>query len=125
MKDAMVRISQQNEQLMSQNEALWSRVNRLEDEKSNHTAYLSAESQKNVDHRSSGLKACDGNGGIKDSVGDDRMTLRVMKYKEGFQQGYLVAKDALEATQKQGSDSRSLMQHHPSLEPVSSPAPSF
>ena len=87
---------------MSQNEALWSRVNRLEEDKSNHTAYLSAESQKNVDHRSSGFEACDGNRGIKDSVGDDRMTLGVMKYEEGFQQGYLAAKDALEATKNRG-----------------------
>ena len=41
MKDAMVRIAQQNEQLVSQNEALWSRVARLEEEKST-TAFHSA-----------------------------------------------------------------------------------
>ena len=43
MKEAMIRISQQNEQLLSQNDALWSRVLRLGEERSTSQAWQSAE----------------------------------------------------------------------------------
>ena len=43
MKEAMIRILQQNEQLLSQNDALWSRVLRLGEERSTSQAWQSAE----------------------------------------------------------------------------------
>ena len=128
MKDAMIRISQQNEQLMSQNEALWQRVLGLEEERStNHTAYHSAQDPMDgVDQngsvvevsRSSGI----GDRGTQDQGEGDRETIGVMKYEQGYQQGYLAAKEALEAAQTQEPHCVSTVSP---LDPISSPAPSF
>ena len=61
MKEAMVQIAQQNEQLVSQNEALWSRVVRLEAERSNSTTAFHSVSaqdpQEVIEHNNFGVIA--------------------------------------------------------------------
>ena len=107
MKNALLQLSQQNEQLMGQNQALWSRLTRLEEEKSTSTAaFCSAQDpQELIDHSGSGVglsKLSRTDEGVTHNVSEgDREALGVMKYEEGFQQGYLAAKELVDAGQGQ------------------------
>ena len=112
MRDAMTRISQQNEQLMTQNEALWQRVLGLEEERStNNTAYHSAQDPLDgVEQHSSVMEMSRGDRigdrGIQEQGDGDRDTVGVMRYEQGYQQGYLAAKDALEAIREEKGKER-------------------
>ena len=123
MKNAMVRISQQNEQLASQNEALWNRVLRLEEDKStSQTAWQSAEEAlESIDHCGFGSVNQGSNPrgdlGVADVHRGERDSLR---YEEGYQQGYLAAKELMESMSSQGV-TKGGHQH----KTVSSPVPSF
>ena len=117
LKDAVVNISQQNSQLLTQNEMLWDRIAKLEEEKSNNTGFHSAQDPLEVvEQRVPGCTGVssngDGHGVAQGSQGDDRNALGSIRFEEGFQQGYLAAKDMLAATQA------------PTQPPIS-PPPSF
>ena len=104
LKNALVQIAEQNSELASQNRGLRDRISKLEDERSvSQAAWQSAESnQDNVDQ--SGLFSGDN----PQLEGQDCVIGREgrpgsqaamsINYEQGFQQGYLAAKEALEAT---------------------------
>ena len=103
MRDAMVRLADQNSELLSQNEMLRDRVSRLEDERStSQAAWQSAESNHDIveqqafhtgDPQSYERKGDGFNSeGI---VNRDAETLASMQYEQGYQQGYLAAKEIL------------------------------
>ena len=129
MKEAMLRISQQSEQLQSQNDALWSRVLRLEEEKATSQAWQSAEEGlDSVEQPGFGFVDTKVKGGKEDSdVRDVAGDLGSIRYEEGYQQGYLAAKEMLEMTNPLGTP----IEPHPirpqpvEPQPVSSPVPSF
>ena len=99
MKDAMVQISHRNDVLQGQNDALMRRILRLEEERStNPTTWHSAE--ENHDRvEQPGSHRVQGGDGL--DLRGDRDVLGTMKYEEGYQQGYLAAKEMLQATQGQ------------------------
>ena len=122
MKNALLQLSQQNEQLMGQNQVLWSRLTRLEEEKSNSTAaFCSAQDpQELIEHSGSGVGFSKlgrmGEGVTHNASEGDREALGVMKYEEGFQQGYLAAKELVETGQGQSCDA-AIPDYAPSLSP--------
>ena len=74
-----------------------------------------------VEHHSSVVGM--NNRGALEPSREDRDAIGAFKYEEGFQQGYLAAKDAMDTIQNQGRDSSST--HPRSIDPAYSPAPSF
>ena len=129
MKEAMLRISQQSEQLQSQNDALWSRVLRLEEEKATSQAWQSAEEaldsaeQPGFGLVDTNVKGYREDSAVRNVAGD----LGSIRYEEGYQQGYLAAKEMLEITNNLGNPVEPHLIRPQPVEPrpVSSPVPSF
>ena len=101
MKNAMLQISQQNEELLSQNLLLKERLSKLEDERStNQTTWQSAEGTHDIVDQTGCLSGenyrVDGGQGVGNSHGDYTTdALGSFRYEQGYQQGYLAAKQVL------------------------------
>ena len=98
MKEAMIRVSQQTEQLLSQNDVLWTRVLRLEEERSTSQAWQSAEEAlDSVDQPGFVcVNSSSREGHREPQLGGDRGDRGSISYEQGYQQGYLAAKETLE-----------------------------
>ena len=123
MKNAMVRISEQNEQLANQNDALWNRVLRLEEERStNQTAWQSAEEAVDAGDQfgSGSLNHGSQVTGEVGAVSACKEEWDSIRYEEGYQQGSLAAKEVMESM-----GVREVTQGRRFENKVSSPVPSF
>ena len=136
MKNAMMQISQQNEELLSQNMVLTERLSKLEDERStNQTAWQSAEGTQDAVDQAGYVSGepykVDRSEGVGHNQGDySNHELGSISYEQGFQQGYIAAKEALQPQPMdnpgpQGGRSDSWGRMEGNLTLRSDPAPSF
>ena len=102
MKEAMQRLAGQNEGLLEQNSALMERVRKLEEERSTEQTagwHSTEEHPELVEHN--GLTSLGredvgvGHTDQGDNQGVDLEVLGSLKYEQGYQQGYLAAKQTL------------------------------
>ena len=105
MKDAMMRIADQNEELLGQNQRLRERVERLEEERATSQGWKSAEEtadqaeqpgiwvQGGECNGGQGM-AHGGSSGFEENSKEEAGSIR---YQLGYEQGYLAAKEMLES----------------------------